>query len=94
MVLIKILVELAKNQKRSLEKIPGLEEELKVLLIPKDPQTIKTLSQKCVPELVVTLFRFVEDMAAGMYTMYFKTKSCHRDFTDLQKRLKVTRTRG
>ncbi len=49
----KDFVELAKIEKNeALEKIPGLEEELKVLLIPKILQMIKILSWKCAPELV------------------------------------------
>lgn len=48
------LVDLAKEEKLEAQaKLPGLEEELKVLLIPKDPADDKTLLWNYVPGQVV-----------------------------------------
>jgi peptide chain release factor 1 len=69
------LVDLAKEEKLEAQsKIPGLEEELKVLLIPKDPADDKNV----IVELRAgtggdEAAIFVEDVYR-MYTMYFKTK--------------------
>ncbi|WP_312390375.1 peptide chain release factor 1 [Chryseobacterium sp.] len=79
----KDLVELAKIEKNeALEKIPGLEEELKVLLIPKDPADDKNV----IVELRAgtggdEAAIFVEDVYR-MYTMYFKTKGWRHEVTD------------
>ena len=76
-------VELAKIEKNeALEKIPGLEEELKVLLIPKDPADDKNV----IVELRAgtggdEAAIFVEDVYR-MYTMYFKTKGWRHEVTD------------
>lgn len=79
----KDFVELAKIEKNeALEKIPGLEEELKVLLIPKDPADDKNIILEMRAgtggdEAAI----FVEDMYR-MYTMYFKTKGWRHEVTD------------
>ena len=79
----KDFVELAKIEKNeALEKIPGLEEELKVLLIPKDPADDKNV----IVELRAgtggdEAAIFVEDVYR-MYTMYFKTKGWRHEVTD------------
>lgn len=76
-------VELAKIEKyEALEKIPGLEDELKVLLIPKDPADDKNV----IVELRAgtggdEAAIFVEDVYR-MYTMYFKTKGWRHEVTD------------
>ncbi|BEV04975.1 MULTISPECIES: peptide chain release factor 1 [Chryseobacterium] len=76
-------VELAKIEKNeALEKIPGLEEELKVLLIPKDPADDKNV----IVELRAgtggdEAAIFVEDIYR-MYSMYFKTKGWRHEITD------------
>lgn len=76
-------VELAKIEKNeALEKIPGLEEELKVLLIPKDPADDKNV----IVELRAgtggdEAAIFVEDVYR-MYSMYFKTKGWKHEITD------------
>jgi peptide chain release factor 1 len=79
----KDFVELAKIEKNeALEKIPGLEEELKVLLIPKDPADDKNV----IVELRAgtggdEAAIFVEDIYR-MYSMYFKTKGWKHEVTD------------
>ncbi|PXW13402.1 peptide chain release factor 1 [Chryseobacterium sp. CBTAP 102] len=77
------LVDLAKEEKmESQAKLPGLEEELKVLLIPKDPADDKNV----IVELRAgtggdEAAIFVEDIYR-MYTMYFKTKGWRHEVTD------------
>ena len=77
------LVDLAKMEKQeAIDKIPGLEEELKVLLIPKDPADDKNV----IVELRAgtggdEAAIFVEDIYR-MYTMYFKTKGWRHEVTD------------
>lgn len=79
----KDFVELAKIEKNeALNKIPALEEELKVLLIPKDPADDKNI----IVELRAgtggdEAAIFVEDVYR-MYTMYFKTKGWRHEVTD------------
>ncbi|MGD1318842.1 peptide chain release factor 1 [Chryseobacterium sp. 2R14A] len=79
----KDFVELAKIEKNeALEKIPGLEDELKVLLIPKDPADDKNV----IVELRAgtggdEAAIFVEDVYR-MYSMYFKTKGWRHEVTD------------
>ncbi|SIQ40647.1 peptide chain release factor 1 [Chryseobacterium sp. RU33C] len=77
------LVDLAKEEKMEAQaKLPGLEEELKVLLIPKDPADDKNV----IVELRAgtggdEAAIFVEDIYR-MYTMYFKTKGWRHEVTD------------
>jgi len=77
------LVDLAKEEKLEAQaKIPGLEEELKVLLIPKDPADDKNI----IVELRAgtggdEAAIFVEDIYR-MYSMYFKTKGWKHEVTD------------
>ncbi len=77
------LVDLAKEEKLDAQsRIPGLEEELKVLLIPKDPADDKNV----IVELRAgtggdEAAIFVEDVYR-MYTMYFKTKGWRHEVTD------------
>ncbi|HCN48899.1 MAG TPA: peptide chain release factor 1 [Chryseobacterium sp.] len=77
------LVDLAKEEKLEAQsRIPGLEEELKVLLIPKDPADDKNV----IVELRAgtggdEAAIFVEDVYR-MYTMYFKTKGWRHEVTD------------
>jgi peptide chain release factor 1 len=77
------LVDLAKMEKlEAQDKIPGIEEELKVLLIPKDPADDKNV----IVELRAgtggdEAAIFVEDVYR-MYTMYFKTKGWRHEVTD------------
>lgn len=77
------LVDLAKEEKLEAQaKLPGLEEELKVLLIPKDPADDKNV----IVELRAgtggdEAAIFVEDIYR-MYTMYFKTKGWRHEVTD------------
>ncbi|AZA91489.1 peptide chain release factor 1 [Chryseobacterium capnotolerans] len=77
------LVDLAKEEKLEAQsKLPGLEEELKVLLIPKDPADDKNV----IVELRAgtggdEAAIFVEDVYR-MYTMYFKTKGWRHEVTD------------
>jgi len=77
------LVDLAKEEKMEAQaKIPGLEEELKVLLIPKDPADDKNI----IVELRAgtggdEAAIFVEDIYR-MYSMYFKTKGWRHEVTD------------
>lgn len=79
----KDLVDLAKMEKQEAqEKIPGFEEELKYLLIPKDPADDKNV----IVELRAgtggdEAAIFVEDMYR-MYTMYFKNKGWKYEVTD------------
>lgn len=79
----KDLVDLAKIEKQeALENIPGIEEELKVLLIPKDPADDKN----AIVELRAgtggdEAAIFVEDIYR-MYSMYFKTKGWRHEITD------------
>lgn len=79
----KDMVELAKMEKNeAIEKIPNLEEELKVLLIPKDPTDDKNVivelrSGTGGDEAAI----FVEDVYR-MYAMYFKTKGWKHEVTD------------
>lgn len=77
------LVDLAKEEKLEAQaKIPDLEEELKVLLIPKDPADDKNI----IVELRAgtggdEAAIFVEDIYR-MYTMYFKSKGWRHEVTD------------
>ncbi|MGU3376752.1 peptide chain release factor 1 [Chryseobacterium sp. M5A1_1a] len=77
------LVDLAKEEKLEAQaKIPGLEEDLKVLLIPKDPADDKNV----IVELRAgtggdEAAIFVEDVYR-MYSMYFKTKGWKHEVTD------------
>ena len=79
----KDFVDLAKAEKmEAQEKIPALEEELKVLLIPKDPTDDKNV----IVELRAgtggdEAAIFVEDIYR-MYSMYFKTKGWRHEITD------------
>lgn len=79
----KDMVELAKMEKNeAIEKIPGLEEELKILLIPKDPTDDKNVivelrSGTGGDEAAI----FVEDVFR-MYGMYFKSKGWKYEVTD------------
>lgn len=79
----KDLVDLAKMEKQeAIEKIPDLEDQLKVLLIPKDPADDKNV----IVELRAgtggdEAAIFVEDIYR-MYTMYFKTKGWRHEVTD------------
>ncbi len=79
----KDLVDLAKMEKlEAQEKLPGLEEELKVLLIPKDPADDKNV----IVELRAgtggdEAAIFVEDIYR-MYAMYFKNKGWRHEITD------------
>ncbi|AZB23954.1 MULTISPECIES: peptide chain release factor 1 [Chryseobacterium] len=77
------LVDLAKEEKLEAQsKLPALEEELKVLLIPKDPADDKNV----IVELRAgtggdEAAIFVEDVYR-MYTMYFKAKGWRHEVTD------------
>ncbi|MFY1045395.1 peptide chain release factor 1 [Chryseobacterium sp. GP-SGM7] len=77
------LVEMAKEEKVEAQgKLPGLEEELKVLLIPKDPADDKNV----IVELRAgtggdEAAIFVEDVYRA-YSMYFKTKGWRHEITD------------
>lgn len=79
----KDLVDLAKLEKLEAQsKIPALEEELKVLLIPKDPADDKNI----IVELRAgtggdEAAIFVEDIYR-MYAMYFKNKGWRHEITD------------
>lgn len=79
----KEFVEMAKMEKNeAIEKIPGLEDELKVLLIPKDPADDKNV----IVELRAgtggdEAAIFVEDVYRA-YSMYFKTKGWRHEITD------------
>lgn len=77
------LVDLAKEEKLEAQsRLPGLEEELKVLLIPKDPADDKNV----IVELRAgtggdEAAIFVEDIYR-MYSMYFKAKGWRHEVTD------------
>ena len=77
------LVDMAKEEKVEAQgKLPGLEEELKVLLIPKDPTDDKNV----IVELRAgtggdEAAIFVEDVYRA-YAMYFKTKGWKHEITD------------
>ncbi len=79
----KDFVDLAKMEKfEAQDKIPALEEELKILLIPKDPADDKNV----IVELRAgtggdEAAIFVEDIYR-MYSMYFKTKGWRHEITD------------
>ncbi len=76
-------VEMAKTEKyEAMDKIPGLEDELKVLLIPKDPTDDKNVIVEMRAgtggdEAAI----FVEDIYRA-YAMYFKTKGWKDEITD------------
>jgi len=80
------MVELAKEEKYdALDKIPKLEEDIKFLLIPKDPQDDKNI----IVELRAgtggdEAAIFVEDVFR-MYTMYFKTKNWTYEVIDFSE---------
>ena len=82
----KDLVDLAKLEKQeSVNKIPQIEEELKILLIPKDPADDKNI----IVELRAgtggaEAANFVEDVYR-MYTMYFKSKGWRHEVTDFNE---------
>ena len=82
----KDLVDLAKLEKQeSVNKIPQIEEELKILLIPKDPADDKNI----IVELRAgtggdEAAIFVEDIYR-MYTMYFKSKGWRHEVTDFNE---------
>lgn len=77
------LVDMAKEEKMEAQaKLPGLEDELKVLLIPKDPTDDKNV----IVELRAgtggdEAAIFVEDVYRA-YAMYFKTKGWKHEITD------------
>ncbi|MCX8533507.1 peptide chain release factor 1 [Chryseobacterium luquanense] len=77
------LVDMAKEEKVEAQgKLPGLEEELKVLLIPKDPADDKNV----IVELRAgtggdEAAIFVEDVYRA-YAMFFKTKGWKHEITD------------
>lgn len=85
----KDLVDLAKLEKQeSVNKIPQIEEELKILLIPKDPADDKNI----IVELRAgtggdEAAIFVEDVYR-MYTMYFKSKGWRHEVTDFNEAAK------
>ncbi len=82
----KDLVDLAKLEKQeSANRIPQIEEELKLLLIPKDPADDKNI----IVELRAgtggdEAAIFVEDIYR-MYTMYFKSKGWRHEVTDFNE---------
>ena len=82
----KDLVDLAKLEKQeSVNKIPQIEEKLKILLIPKDPADDKNI----IVELRAgtggdEAAIFVEDVYR-MYTMYFKSKGWRHEVTDFNE---------
>lgn len=82
-------VEMAKAEKmEAQEKLPALEEELKILLIPKDPADDKNV----IVELRAgtggdEAAIFVEDIYR-MYSMYFKTKGWRHEITDANEAAK------
>lgn len=82
----KDLADLAKMEKQeALERIPQIEEELKILLIPKDPADDKN----AIVELRAgtggdEAAIFVEDIYR-MYSMYFKTKGWRHEVTDFNE---------
>jgi peptide chain release factor 1 len=77
------LVDMAKEEKvEAQQRLPGLEEELKVLLIPKDPADDKNV----IVELRAgtggdEAAIFVEDVYRA-YAMFFKTKGWKHEITD------------
>lgn len=77
------LVEMAREEKLTAQaQLPALEEELKILLIPKDPADDKNV----IVELRAgtggdEAAIFVEDIYR-MYSMYFKTKGWRHEVTD------------
>ena len=79
----KEFVEMAKQEKyEAQDKLPAFEEELKYLLIPKDPADDKNIILEMRAgtggdEAAI----FVEDMYR-MYSMYFKTKGWKHEITD------------
>lgn len=85
----KDFVEMAKAERQeSSEKIPAFEEELKILLIPKDPADDKN----AIIELRAgtggdEAAIFVEDIYR-MYSMYFKTKGWRHEITDASEATK------
>jgi peptide chain release factor 1 len=86
----KDFVELAKIEKNeALEKIPGLEEELKVLLIPKDPADDKNIILEMRAELVVTKLRFLWKICTECILCISKPKVGDTKSPILLKRLKV-----
>lgn len=82
----KDLVDLAKMEKQdALDSIPSIEEELKYLLIPKDPADDKNVMVELRAgtggdESAI----FVEDIYR-MYSMYFKTKGWKHEVTDFNE---------
>lgn len=82
-------VEMAKAEKlEAQEKLPDLEEALKILLIPKDPADDKNV----IVELRAgtggdEAAIFVEDIYR-MYSMYFKTKGWRHEITDANEAAK------
>lgn len=82
----KDLLDLAKLERQeAIDKIPTIEEELKMLLIPKDPTDDKNV----IVELRAgtggdEAAIFVEDIYR-MYTMYFKTKGWRHKVTDFNE---------
>jgi len=85
----KEFVEMAKQEKyEAMDKLPVFEEELKVLLIPKDPTDDKNV----IVELRAgtggdEAAIFVEDVYRA-YTMYFKTKGWKHEITDASESTK------
>lgn len=85
----KDFVEMAKAEKQeATEKIPAFEEELKLLLIPKDPaddknSIIELRAGTGGDEAAI----FVEDIYR-MYSMYFKTKGWKHEITDASEATK------
>src|SRR5690606_34914811 len=85
----KDFVDLAKAEKmEAQEKIPALEEELKVILIPKDPADDKNV----IVELRAgtggdEAAIFVEDVYRA-YAMYFKSKGWKHEITDASEAAK------
>ena len=79
----KDMVDLAKMEKQeAIDRIPQLEEDLKYLLIPKDPADDKNVMVELRAgtggdEAAI----FVEDVYR-MYSMYFKTKGWRHEITD------------
>lgn len=82
----KDLVDLAKLEKQeAIDRIPSIEEELKYLLIPKDPADDKNVMVELRAgtggdESAI----FVEDIYR-MYSMYFKTKGWKHEVTDFNE---------
>jgi peptide chain release factor 1 len=85
----KDLVDMAKEEKyEALGRIPAIEEQLKVLLIPKDPGDDKNI----IVELRAGTGGdesaiFVEDVYR-MYSMYFKTRGWKHEITDASEAAK------